>query len=296
VDSRPETLVHAAHRSLDALGVDCIDLLQLYSPDVRVPFAESVGALAKLREQGKAKYVGLCNVSVAQIEEARRVTPIASVQNRWNVNDRRPETEGVLDYCVQNGIAFLAYSPFGGTLGAPSLGTHGRIAEEARRRRVTPYRLVLAWMLAKCPVAITIAGARRLESISDSAAAGNMQLGPSDIKAIETALKAAPPQPVAREPSVPPAARGSAPPAVRTDEAASEDGESSSEELESTESEETSEDESSEESTSEDESSEESADETSEDSEDTDSEDEDSSSDDESEEEEDEDSSDSEDD
>jgi aryl-alcohol dehydrogenase-like predicted oxidoreductase len=190
VDARPDTLIEATHRSLDALGVDTIDLLQLHAPDVRVPFEESVGALARLREQGKVRYVGVCNVTVDQIERARRVTPIACVQNRWNVNDRRPETDGVLDYCAANGLAFLAYSPFGGTLGAPSLGTHGRILEEARRRRVSPYRLLLAWMIARCPAAIPITGARRVESIEDSAAAGKLALLPADVRAIELTLKA----------------------------------------------------------------------------------------------------------
>lgn len=189
VDARPDYLIEAAHRCLDALAVQSLDLLQLHAPDQRIPFEESVGALARLREQGKARYLGLCNVTVEQIERARRVTPIACVQNRWNVNDRRPETDGVLDYCAANGLAFLAYSPFGGTLGAPSLGNHGRIVEEARRRRVSAYRLLLAWMIGRCPVAIPIAGARRVESIEDSAAAGNMALAPADVRAIEAALK-----------------------------------------------------------------------------------------------------------
>ncbi len=189
VDARPEYLTEATHRSLDALGRDTVDLIQLHAPDVRVPFEESVGALSRLRDQGKVRYIGLCNVTVEQVEQARRVTPIASVQNRWNVNDRRPETDGMLEYCTNNGLAFFAYSPFGGTLGAPSLGTFGRIAEEARRRRVSPYRLLLAWMLAKCPVCIPIPGARRVESVIDSTSAGNMQLAPGDVKAIELALK-----------------------------------------------------------------------------------------------------------
>ncbi|MBN2195362.1 MAG: aldo/keto reductase [Polyangiaceae bacterium] len=190
VDARPDYLVDATHRCLESLSVDAIDLVQLHAPDIRVPFEESVGALARLREQGKVRYVGVCNVTVEQVERARKVTPIACVQNRWNVNDRRPETDGILDHCTTNGLAFLAYSPFGGTLGAPSLGTHGRIVEEARRRRVSAYRLLLAWMVARCPVAIPIAGARRVESIEDSAAAGNMILSPTDARTIEATLKA----------------------------------------------------------------------------------------------------------
>ena len=189
VDAHPDYLVQAAHRCLDALNVETIDVLQLHAPDVRVPFEDSVGALARLREQGKARHLGLCNVTIEQVERARRIAPIACVQNRWNVNDRRPETEGMLDFCTTHGIAFLAYSPFGGTLGAPSLGTFGKIADEARRRRVSPYRLLLGWMLARSPVAIPIVGARRVESALDSTSAGSLQLSPVDVKTIEAALR-----------------------------------------------------------------------------------------------------------
>jgi aryl-alcohol dehydrogenase-like predicted oxidoreductase len=190
VDARPSYLKEAVHQSLDALSVNTLDLLQLHAPDSRVPFADSVGALAELKNQGKVRFVGLSNVTVAQIEEARRIVPIVSVQNRWNVTDRRSELEGVLDYCTEQGIAFFAYSPFGGTLGAPSLGTFGKLGEEARRRRMSPYRLILAWMLAKSPVAIPVPGARRVESIVDSAAAAAVQLSPNDVKAVEAAFRA----------------------------------------------------------------------------------------------------------
>ncbi|MFC1642054.1 aldo/keto reductase [Myxococcota bacterium] len=189
VDARPSYLREAVHQSLDALRVEALDLVHLHSPDARIPFADSVGALSELRDQGKIRWIGLSNVTMAQIEEARSIVPVASVQNRWNMTDRRPESEGTLDYCTEHKIAFLAYSPFGGTLGAPSLGTLGRLGEEARRRRITTYRMVLAWMLARCPVAIPIPGARRVESIVDSAAATGVQLSPIDVKAIEATLK-----------------------------------------------------------------------------------------------------------
>jgi aryl-alcohol dehydrogenase-like predicted oxidoreductase len=190
VDGRPEHLTQAAHASLDALRRETLDLLQLHAPDSRVPFAESVGALARLREQGKVRRVGLCNVTVAQIDEARRVVPIASVQNRWNVSDRTPETSGVLDYCTRNGLAFIPYSPFGGTLGAPALSKHRHLGEEARRRRMSPYRLLLAWMLAKSPVVIPIPGARRVESIIEDAAAAAEHLTEEAIRAVEAAIVA----------------------------------------------------------------------------------------------------------
>lgn len=187
IDARPEYLTEATHSCLKALGVDTIDLLALNSPDSRVPFAESVGALARLREQGKIRHVGLCNAQVSHIEEARGIVPITSVQNRWHPQAREVEKNGVLDYCKRNQITFFAYSPFGGTLGAPTLGTL-KLAEQARRRRVSPYRLVLAWMLAKSPVCIPLPGARRVESIVDSVLAADMELDSEAVKAVEATL------------------------------------------------------------------------------------------------------------
>ncbi len=190
VDARPERLVEAAHASLRALGTDTLDVLQLHAPDSRVPFADSVGALSKLREAGKARHIGLSNVSVAQIQEARRIVPITSVQNRWNPSDRRPEKDGVLDFCTRHGIAFIPFSPFGGSRGAPMLGILGALGQEAKRRRMSPHRLVLAWMLAKSPAVVPIPGARRSESIVDSAAAGEVVLTPSDVLSVEASFSA----------------------------------------------------------------------------------------------------------
>ena len=188
VDGRPERLVEAAHASLKALGVERIDVLQLHAPDSRVPFADSVGALAKLREEGKVEHVGLSNVNVKQIEEARRIVPIASVQNRWNPEDRRPETEGVLQYCTKHQIAFLPFSPFGGSRGAPFLDRQGTIGRQARRRGMSAHRLIVAWMLAKSPVVIPIPGARRPQSIIDSASAGEVELSADEVAAIANAF------------------------------------------------------------------------------------------------------------
>lgn len=188
VDARPEYLTEAAHASLRALGVSTIDLLQLHAPDSRVPFEDSVGALAELRRQGKVRHVGLSNVSVQEIAQARRIVPIASVQNRYNLVSRQPERDGVLEYCTRHGIAFIAYSPFGGSRLAPELGTLGGLSAIAKRRRVSPYRLAIAWLLAKSPVVIAIPGARRPESISDTARAANIDLDRAELVEIEAAV------------------------------------------------------------------------------------------------------------
>ena len=189
-DARPEHLAEACERSLAALGVDCIDLYQLHAPDPKVPFAESVGAIARMREAGKVRFVGLSNVDVKQIDEARAIVPIATVQNRWNPSHRDPERDGVLAACETGGIAFLSYSPFGGASGAKTLGQGEALAEEAERLGLSPHRRVLAWMLAKSPCAIPIPGARRSESVRDSAAASTVALTASDVASIEAAFQA----------------------------------------------------------------------------------------------------------
>jgi aryl-alcohol dehydrogenase-like predicted oxidoreductase len=183
--ARPEHLHTACEASLTALGVSVIDVYQLHAPDPKVPFAESVGALARLREAGKIRWVGLSNVSVDELAAARRIVPIASVQNRWNPSDRGPERDGVLAACNAEGIAFLPYSPFGGAGGAPRLGSNAALAAIASRRGVSAHQVVLAWMLAKSPAVIPIPGARREASARDSAAAADVELTPGDVAAIE---------------------------------------------------------------------------------------------------------------
>lgn len=188
VDARPQRLKEAAHASLEALGTDTIDVLQLHAPDANVPFAESVGALKELRDAGKVQHVGLSNVTVKHIEEARKIVPIVSVQNRWNPEDRRPETDGVLDYCTRHQIALLPYSPFGGSRGAPFLDRIGSVGKQARRRGVSAHCLIIGWLLAKSPVVIPIPGARRPQSIADCASAIEMDLSKDDAKIIEGAF------------------------------------------------------------------------------------------------------------
>jgi aryl-alcohol dehydrogenase-like predicted oxidoreductase len=184
-NARPSHLRAACERSLSALGVEAIDVYQLHAPDPAVPFAESVGALAKLRAEGKIKHVGLSNVSAAELEEALAIVPIVSVQNRWNPRHRAPEEDGVLSACEKHAIAFLPYSPFGGASGAKGLSGVGSLGKEAAARGVSAHRLVVAWMLAKSPVTIPIPGARRATSITDSAQAPTLSLDAGDVAAIE---------------------------------------------------------------------------------------------------------------
>lgn len=186
-DGRPEHLRAACDRSLAALGVERIDLYQLHAPDPRVPLEESVGTLADLRAEGKVRWVGLSNVSVEQIERARRVVPVASVQNRLNPFHREALDGGVVAYCAAAGLGFLAYSPTGGGRLNLRLPSHPVLAPMAARLGVTAHRLVLAWVLSRGGTVIPIPSARTVEHVLDSIAAAGLELGPEDLAAIDRA-------------------------------------------------------------------------------------------------------------
>jgi len=184
LDGRPEHLRRACEASLRALGVEAIGLYQLHRPDPKVPFAESVGALAELRAAGKVRMVGLSNVSVDQIELARRIVEVASVQNELSPRFRR--SEGELAWCAAHHIAFLPWSPLGGIGRGGMLGQrHSAFAEVAGRRGVSPQQVALAWELAKAPVVIPIPGARRPETIADSAAAASLRLDDDELDRLD---------------------------------------------------------------------------------------------------------------
>ncbi len=186
-DGSPEHLRRACHRSLQALGVEIIDLYQLHSPDPKVPFAESLGALAELRAEGKINSVGLSNVSRAQIAQARQTLPVATVQNRLNVYFREALTDGVVEFCRQEGIGFLAYSPLGGGRLNRKLADHHLLQQLARSHRTTPEIVALAWVLAQGDNVIAIPSARRPEHLAANLTVPRVQLAPEDLAAIDQA-------------------------------------------------------------------------------------------------------------
>jgi aryl-alcohol dehydrogenase-like predicted oxidoreductase len=175
LDGRPEHLSQACEASLRALGVEAIGLYQFHRPDPKVPFVESVGAMAELKAAGKVRMVGLSNVSVDQIRQARDIVEVASVQNEFSPRFRR--SEGELAFCAANRIAFLPWSPLGGIGRGRDLGgRHRAFAEVAQAHGVSPQQVALAWELAKAPVVIPIPGSSRPETILDSVAAANLRL------------------------------------------------------------------------------------------------------------------------
>ena len=184
LDGRPEYLRQACEASLKRLGVEAVGLYQFHRPDPKVPFTESVGALAELQAAGKVRLVGLSNVSVDQIRQARELVEVASVQNEFSPRFRR--SEGELAWCAANRIAFLPWSPLGGIGRGRDLGgRHRAFAEVAEAHGVSPQQVALAWELAKAPVVIPIPGASRPESITDSLAAASLRLSDDDLARLD---------------------------------------------------------------------------------------------------------------
>jgi aryl-alcohol dehydrogenase-like predicted oxidoreductase len=175
-DGRPEHLREACEGSLSRLRLDRIDLYQLHAPDPSVPFEESVGELARLREEGKNRHVGLSNVSVEQLRHAQELVPIVSVQNRYSLADRAHED--VLEECERQGLAFLPWYPLAvGDLAQPG-GVVGRIASA---RGATPAQVALAWLLARSPVVVPIPGTASLRHLEENVAALDLELTPDEL-------------------------------------------------------------------------------------------------------------------
>jgi len=175
-DGRPEYLKDACEASLRRLRLETIDLYQLHRPDPKVPFGDSVGALRELKEEGKIRHVGLSNVSVAQLEEARRIVEIASVQNEYNLGNS--ESEDVLEACQREGIAFLPWYPLdAGELARPG----GPVEEIARAHDATPAQVALAWLLQRSPVTIPIPGTSSLEHLKENMAARELRLSGDEL-------------------------------------------------------------------------------------------------------------------
>jgi len=188
IDGRPERLKRACRESLRRLGVEAIGLYQLHWPDPAVPYAESVGALRDLLDDGLVQMVGISNADSSLIAVALDVLGgrLASVQNELSISARESESEAAL--CAERGVAFLAYQPLGGRALASGLGArHPLLKQVADRHGLSPQRVALAWLLAKAPTLIPIPGARRPATIVDSLLAETTVLTPDDIEMLDHA-------------------------------------------------------------------------------------------------------------
>ncbi|MGB7599668.1 MAG: aldo/keto reductase [Candidatus Sulfotelmatobacter sp.] len=168
-DATPAHLREAVEGSLKRLRLDRIDIYQLHAPDPVTPFEASVETLAELRNQGKIRLVALSNVTREHIERARKIVPIASVQNRYSFADR--EWDYVVDYCGSNGIAFIPWFP----LGAGKVA--GEVLDEiARAHRATAKQMALAWLLRRSPIMLPIPGTSSIEHLDENVGAATMRL------------------------------------------------------------------------------------------------------------------------
>jgi pyridoxine 4-dehydrogenase len=186
-DGRPEYLAQCIDKSLKRLKLERIDLYQLHRIDRKVPVEESLGALKKAQDAGKIRHVGLSEVTVAEIEQAKKVMPIVSIQNQYNITDR--DSEGALNYCEKEKIGFIPWAPIGGGRN-PSLRKTGNALEaEAKRHNVSVVQLALAWLLQKSPVMLPIPGTSTLPHLEENIAAEKLQLSPEEWKRIDAVAR-----------------------------------------------------------------------------------------------------------
>ncbi|ALV53727.1 aldo/keto reductase [Streptomyces althioticus] len=188
LDGRPEYLKRACEASLRRLGVEAIGLYQFHRPDPDVPYAESVGAIRDLLDEGKIRMAGISNANPEQIRQAQEILGgrLVSVQNQFSPAFRSSEPE--LELCDELGVAFLPWSPFGGISKAGELGsTYAPFARVAQEHGVSAHQVCLAWMLAKSPVVVPIPGASRPESVQDSVRAADLELSAEEIAELDAA-------------------------------------------------------------------------------------------------------------
>src|SRR6266498_2548400 len=175
-NGRPEHLIEACEGSLRRLRLDQIPLYQFHRPDPAVPLEDSIGALVGLKEQGKIRHIGLSNVTEDQLRRAQRLTPIVSIQNRYNVDDRR--SESLVDLCEQEQLVFLPWAP------TQDLDRNRMVQEIARRHGATPRQIVLTWLLARSPSILAIPGTASVSHLDDNVTAAAIKLTPAEVASI----------------------------------------------------------------------------------------------------------------
>lgn len=179
-NGKPEHLKQAVKGSLKRLQLERIDLYQLHTVDPKVPIEESLGALKQMQDTGKIRRVGLSNVEPHEIARARKIVPIVSVQNRYNIEDRK--SENVLVYCEKENLGFLPWFPIGGGGG---LKTENPLNAAAKAHGVSVVQIALAWLLERSPVMLPIPGTSSLAHLEENVAAAKLKLTPQEWKAID---------------------------------------------------------------------------------------------------------------
>jgi aryl-alcohol dehydrogenase-like predicted oxidoreductase len=182
-DARPERLRRCCEGSLRRLRLERIDLYQLHSPDPNVPLEDSMGALRQLQEEGKVRHVGVSNVSLAELERARAVVDVVTVQNRFNLADRA--AAGVLGECERAELGFIPWFPLAmGDLARPG----SQLGEIARAHDATPAQVALAWLLARSPVMLPIPGTASVDHLEENLGAARVVLSDDEVRRLEEAV------------------------------------------------------------------------------------------------------------
>src|SRR5256714_13456555 len=178
-DGRPKHLREACEGSLKRLRVDRIDLYQLHAPDEKVPYEDSVGTLKELQDEGKIRFVGVSNVNTDQLETARAIVSVETVQNRFNLADRG--AEDVLERCKELGLGFVPWFPLSaGSLAEPG----GPLAEIAAAHEATPAQIAIAWLLARSEMMLPIPGTSTVEHLEENVAAAGIELSDEEIEGL----------------------------------------------------------------------------------------------------------------
>jgi aryl-alcohol dehydrogenase-like predicted oxidoreductase len=184
VDASPAWLRECCEHSVRNLGGP-VRLYYLHAIDNNVPFADSLGELVRLKDEGKIENIGLSNVTARHLDEALALTHIAAVQNRCNVFDRRDFDNGLVAHCARLGVAYVAYSPVGGHFGHRRVADDATLARVARKHATTPYAIALAWLLAKGEHVLPIPGASKVSSITSSLRAVDIALDDGDMATLD---------------------------------------------------------------------------------------------------------------
>jgi pyridoxine 4-dehydrogenase len=180
-DGRPQHLRAACDGSLQRLRLTQIPLYQLHRPDPKVPFEDSVGMLVELKREGKIRHIGLSNVTETQLDQAMRLTPIVSVQNRYSRVDR--SSESLLDRCESESITFLPWAP----IDAGRIDHDSPVARVAAAHGATPHQVALAWLLARSPVMLPIPGTGSVAHVEENVAAVSLHLTPAEVAELSAA-------------------------------------------------------------------------------------------------------------
>jgi pyridoxine 4-dehydrogenase len=181
-------LIQCVEMSLRRLKLERIELYQLHRIDPRTPLEESLGALRQMQEQGKIRHVGLSEVTPAEVEEARKIVPVVTIQNRYSLADRRHES--TLDWCRQQGIGFMPWYPMaGGKLMKVDQPAARPLAEIAARYSISVPQLSIAWLLHRSPVMLPIPGTANVEHLEQNVAAAAIKIGPDEWDEIENATR-----------------------------------------------------------------------------------------------------------